>query len=76
MSVQYNDGVSKVNKQPGMHTFSQIDAVTIKNSMTENVHWINDAGWAFILTQYSVVYGEHEYMVNQVTCLFSLFWST
>ena len=30
----------RVNKQPGMQSF-EIDAVTIKKSMTEYHHWIN-----------------------------------
>ena len=30
----------KVNKQPGMQKF-EIDAATIKKSMTEYHHWIN-----------------------------------
>ena len=31
----------KVNKQPGMQKF-EIDAVTIKKSMTEYHHWIKE----------------------------------
>ena len=32
----------KVNKQPGMQKIFEIDAVTIKKSMTEYHHWINE----------------------------------
>ena len=55
----------------------EIDAVTIKISMTEYNKFIK-SGLPFIQTQQSMGGGVNEYMYmgSLVTCLFLLFWST
>ena len=40
----------RVNKRPGMQIKFWIDAGTVKKSMTEYHHWINDRAHHFILT--------------------------
>ena len=52
----------------------EIDAVTIKKSMTEYHHWIN--GLADHLFYHSSLREKKMSMLNLATCLFSLFWST
>ena len=50
MSVLYNDVQNGQVHSQERKSF-EIDAVTIKKSMTEYHHWINGSGSPFILTQ-------------------------
>ena len=68
MSVLYNDVADgSINNQE--FKFFEIDAVTIKTSMTEYHHLNKQSGLHLIITL--AVYGG-----KWVTCPFSLFWST
>ena len=61
-----------INKQQGMESF-EIDAVITKKSMIEYHRLITVRPTFYSNT---AVYGGEMSMVNLVTCLVSLFWST
>ena len=76
MSVLYND-VQKGQQTARNAKVFEIDAVTIKKSMTEYHHWINVLAAHLFLN--TVVYGRKWVWwiwAILATCIFSLFWST